>query len=160
MSVGEFSTFTDDNGLFTFRRLREGTYYVKVEAGQDFQPATETVDFFDKLNRINHVQIQLRPKPAAANKPGVLDAALAGVPKNALELFQKGIQLAAAGNKREAIEKLKAAVSLYPQFVIALNEMSALYINLANSSRRPRRCAEPSRLNQVIPPCGSTMVMS
>src|SRR5712692_5291041 len=73
VNVGEFSTLTDDNGLFTFRRLREGTYYLKVDAGQDFQPATETVDFFDNLNRTNHVQIQLKPKPAGANKPGVID---------------------------------------------------------------------------------------
>src|SRR6267378_2189428 len=72
VNVGEFSTLTDDYGLFTFRRLREGTYYLKVEAGQDFQPATETVDFFDNLNRTNHVQIQLKLKPPAANKPGVI----------------------------------------------------------------------------------------
>src|SRR5207253_3448605 len=31
VNVGEFSTMTDDNGLFTFRRLKEGTYYLKVE---------------------------------------------------------------------------------------------------------------------------------
>lgn len=130
VNVGEFSTLTDDYGLFTFRRLREGTYYLKVEAGQDFQPATETVDFFDNLNRINHVQIQLKPKTTAANKPGVIDAGLAAVPKDALEFYQKGIQLAEAGNNREAIEKLKAAVWLYPQFVSALNEMSALYVKV------------------------------
>src|SRR6266404_8995106 len=130
VNVGEFSTLTDDNDLFTFRRLREGTYYLKVEAGQDFQEATETVDFFDNRNRISHVQIQLKPRPAAANKPGVIDATLAGVPKDALELYQKGIQLVGAGNNREAVEKLKAAVWLYPQFVLALNEMSALYVNL------------------------------
>src|SRR5712691_9420002 len=29
--VGEFSTLTDDYGLFTFHRLREGTYFLKVE---------------------------------------------------------------------------------------------------------------------------------
>src|SRR5260221_8797269 len=27
VNVGEFSTLTDDYGLFTFRRLREGTYF-------------------------------------------------------------------------------------------------------------------------------------
>jgi len=76
------------------------------------------------------VQIQLRPNPAAANKPGVVTAAFAAVPKPALDLYQQGMQLAAAGKLREAIDKLKSAVSLYPEFVIALNEMSGLYINL------------------------------
>src|SRR5712691_13249654 len=31
VNVGEFSTLTDDYGLFTFHRLREGTYFLKVE---------------------------------------------------------------------------------------------------------------------------------
>src|SRR5216684_3628714 len=131
VNVGEFSTMTDDSGLFTFRRLKEGTYYLKVEAGEDYQAAAETVDFFDNRNRTETVQIQLRPKPPAANnKPAVVNAALASVPKAALDLYQQGAQLAAAGKNREAIEKFKSAVSLYPQFVVALNEMSAAYINL------------------------------
>jgi len=131
VSIGEFSTMTDDAGLFTFRRLKEGTYYLKVDAGEDYQPAAETVDFFDNRNRINQVQIQLRLKPAAANnKPAVVNAALASVPKAALDLYQQGAQLAEAGKNREAIENFKRAVSLYPQFVVALNEMSAAYINL------------------------------
>jgi len=129
VSVGEFSTMTNDSGLFTFRRLKEGTYYLKVEAGEDYQPAAETIDFFDNRNRVNHVQIQLRPKPTAANnKPVVVNAALAGLPKAALDLYQQGAQLAEAGKNREAIEVFKSAVSLYPQFVVALNEMSAVYI--------------------------------
>src|SRR6266550_4491375 len=40
VSVGEFSTMTNDSGLFTFRRLKEGTYYLTVEAGEGYQPAT------------------------------------------------------------------------------------------------------------------------
>ncbi len=60
----------------------------------------------------------------------VVNAALAGVPKAALDLYQQGAQLAEAGKNREAIESFKSAVSLYPQFVMALNELSALYINV------------------------------
>jgi tetratricopeptide (TPR) repeat protein len=132
VSVGEFSTMTNDSGLFTFRRLKEGTYYLTAEAGDEYLPATETVDFYDNRGRTDQVQIQLRPKPTAANnKPAVINAALASVPKLALELYQQGVQLAEAGKSREAIEKFKSAVSLYPQLVMALNEMSALYINLA-----------------------------
>src|SRR5262249_33657716 len=92
--------------------------------------AQETVDFFDNRGRTNQVQIQLRAKPSAISKPTVVDAALAGVPKAALELYQQGMQLAAANKGREAIEKLRNAVSLYPRFIQALNEMSVVYINL------------------------------
>lgn len=129
--VGEFSTMTDDNGVFAFRRLREGSYFITVEAGKEYLSTSETVDLFDNSGRTVTVQIQLRARPAPTNKPAVVNAAIAGVPKAALELYQQGMQLAAAGKSREAIEKLKSAVSLYPQFVMALNEMSALYISLA-----------------------------
>ena len=111
VSVGEFSTMTNDSGLFTFRRLKEGTYYLTVEAGDEYLPATETVDFYDNRGRTDQVQIQLRSKPTTVNnKAGVVNAALASVPKASLELYHQGAQLAAAGKNREAIEKFKSAV--------------------------------------------------
>src|SRR5882724_4060746 len=79
VSVGEFSTMTDDNGIFVFRRLREGSYFITVEAGKDELPATETVDFYDNRGRSTTVQLQLRVKPLPANKVGVVNVALAGV---------------------------------------------------------------------------------
>src|SRR5438046_748144 len=40
--IGEFSTMTDDNGVFTFRRLMAGSYFITVEAGRDYLPAQQT----------------------------------------------------------------------------------------------------------------------
>ena len=128
--VGEFSTMTDDSGVFTFRRLREGSYFITVEAGKDYLPAHETVDLFDNRPRTTTVQIELRLRPTATTRPAVVNAALAAVPKAAIELYQKGIVSAGAGDNRKAIEELKAAVAIYPAFVLALNELSALYVNL------------------------------
>src|SRR4030095_2664594 len=127
--VGEFSTMTDENGVFTCRRLREGTYFIRVEAGKEFLPAQETVDLFDNRGQTTTVQIQLRPKPSEA-KLGVVNVELAGVPRPALELYNKAQVSAAAADTRKAVEQLKAAIALYPEFVSALNELSILYINL------------------------------
>jgi len=129
VNVGDFSTMTDDSGLFTFRRLKEGTYYLRVEAGPSYLPAQETVDFFDNRNRTTSVQIELRLRPNANTKPAVLNAALAGVPKAAAELYEKGLAASAAGDNKKAIDELKQSVALYPAFVLALNELSALYVN-------------------------------
>src|SRR2546425_7065847 len=93
-------------------------------------PAQETVDLFDNRPRTTTVQIELRLRPTATTRPAVVNAALAGVPKAALELYQKGIASAGAGDNKNAIEELKAAVALYPAFVPALNELSALYVNI------------------------------
>jgi Flp pilus assembly protein TadD len=132
VQVGEFSTMTDDNGVFTFRRLREGSYFVSVEAGKDYLPAQETVDLYDNRPRTTTVQIELRLRPTANTKPGVLNAALAGIPKPAVDRYEKGIAAASAGDNKTAIAELKGALSIYPQFVLALNELSAVYVNTGN----------------------------
>jgi len=130
--VGEFSTMTDANGVFTFRRLREGSYFISVAAGKDYLPAQETVDLFDNSARTTTVQIELRLRPTVNTKAGVLNAALANVPKAAVDRYDKGIAAAAAGDNKSAIEELKGALSIYPHFVPALNELSAVYVNTGN----------------------------
>jgi len=134
VAIGEFSTMTDDNGTFIFRRLREGTYFVTVEAGRDFLPATETVDFYDNRGRTDTIQVQLRAKPSTA-KAGVVNAALAGVPRAALELYNQAIAAAAANDAKKAIEQFIAAIDIYPGFVLALNELSILYISLGEADK-------------------------
>lgn len=133
--VGEFSTMTDDNGVFTFRRLREGSYFIIIETGKEYQPAQETVDFYDNRGRTTTVQIELRLRPNAIAKPGVLNAALAGVPKAAIEHYQKGVVASAAGDLPKAVEELTAAIEIHPSFVLALNELSAVYVNQNNMAR-------------------------
>lgn len=130
--VGEFSTMTDDNGVFTFRRMREGSYFITVEAGKDYLPAQETVDLYDNSGRTTTVQIELRLRPNVIAKPGVVNAALAGVPKAAIDHYQKGVIASAAGDLPKAVEELTAAVEIYPAFVLALNELSAVYVNQNN----------------------------
>jgi tetratricopeptide (TPR) repeat protein len=122
---------TDDNGVFTFRRLREGSYFIIIEAGKEYQPAQETVDFYDNRGRTTTVQIELRLRPNVIAK-SVLNAALAGVPKAAIDHYQKGVVASAAGDLPKAVEELTAAVEIYPSFVLALNELSAVYVNQNN----------------------------
>ena len=144
VNVGEFSTMTDSNGVFTFRRLREGTYFITVEAGKDYLPGNETVDFYDNRGRTDTIQIQLRPKPVAA-KAGVVNAALAGVPRPALELYNQALASIAANDSKKAIEQFKAAVALYPSFVLALNELSILYMNLGDPEQAAQALTQATK---------------
>ena len=128
--VGEFSTMTDNNGVFTFRRLREGAYFITIDAGKEYVPAQETVDLFDNRPRTTTIQIELRVRPNVNAKPGVVNATFAGIPKTAIDLYQKGLAAAAAGSNEQAIESFKAALAIHPAFILALNELSAAYLNL------------------------------
>ena len=140
--VGDLTVLSDVNGNFSFQSLRPGNYSVVVDGGEQFESVRENI-FIDPsvvttrtgvasfpLSRPFNVQVYLRPKAetAATYKPGVLNAALATVPKPALELYEKGIEFAKQGETEKAIDNLKKAVSLHANFGLALNELGVQYL--------------------------------
>lgn len=138
---GDFFTLTDTNGAFAFRRIAAGSYTVSVDAGIDYEPTTEQVEVSDATSRGSEIgrtfslQIQLRPKltPGGSAKASVLDAALAGVPKPAVDLYEKAMNSLRAGDRRKALEQLQQALAVYPQFALALNELGVVYEQLGDT---------------------------
>ena len=134
---GDFFTFADDSGAFSFRRLTAGVYTVTVDAGNDYQPVNEQVDVSDGgsarssgIGRTYNLSIQLRPKKAAASTKGVINAAMAGVPQPAATLYQQALESERAGADQKALGQLQQAIALYPEFTLALNEMGLIYQKL------------------------------
>lgn len=138
---GELTVLADGNGNFTFKALRPGSYTVVVEGGDFFETARETLYIeptitdarsnvaIGPLSRPYTVQIYLRPRQEGARtKVGVLNAALATVPKPALEAYERGVQAAGHGETDKAIDELKRAVSLHPNFGLALSELGVQYL--------------------------------
>jgi Tfp pilus assembly protein PilF len=138
---GDLTVLADGNGSFMFRSLQAGSYTVVVDGGDFFETVRESI-YIDPpvvdprtnvsvgpLSRPYTVQIYLRPKQEGAQmKAGVLNAALASVPKPAVELYEKGLAAAQRGETDKAIDDLKRAVGLYPNFGLALNELGVLYL--------------------------------
>lgn len=163
---GESSVMSDDNGAFTFRRLTAGTYRLTVEAGREFETTGETIEIIDstlrnrRAGQIVSVQIQLRLKRADdAGKAATVNAALAAIPRPARELYEKALATAKAGERKRALEQLKQAVSIYPKFALAFNELGVQYLNLgelekADEALRSALALEPEafvlRLNYGI----------
>ena len=138
-SKGESYSLSDDNGAFAFRRLDPGTYRVTVEGGQEFEAATESVDIFDAggarrvgTGQVVNVQFHLRPKASTTPSapPGVINAALAAVPAEARALYEKALRASQGGDHRKAVEHLRAALALHPDFALAHNELGAQYMKL------------------------------
>jgi Tfp pilus assembly protein PilF len=136
---GDSSTTTDDNGTFSFRRLTAGTYRVTVEGGREFESASETVDIIesstqrrDQPGQIFTVQIRLDAKraEAPASRPGVVNAADEAVPEAARALYEKALAAAAAGEHKQAVSELKAALEIHPRYPLALNELGGQYMRL------------------------------
>ena len=137
---GDSTVLSDSNGNFSFRSLKAGNYTVVVDGGDYFETVRESV-FIDTpvtgprmlgvipVSRPFTVQIYLQAKGGTARaRPGVLNASLANVPKPALELYDRAMEAVGRNETDKAIDQLKQAVALYPNFGLALNELGLLYL--------------------------------
>jgi len=133
---GTITTMTDDNGVFSFRRLAPGSYSVVIDAEKEFEDVNEQVNIVQAFRtgssteNVIMVQIRLKAKSATSFKPEVMNAELANVPKTALQLYNQSLELGQAGKPKDAIEKLKQAIAEYPNFMLAFNEMGIEYLKL------------------------------
>jgi len=115
----------DQDGVFRFTGLVPGNYTVVVDAGSEFEKAREAVGIYAGTSgKVVQVSIQLQPKVDSSNP------LFAGVPSNALGFYQKGTAAARKGDPKAAAESLSAAVTAYPNFPIALNELGSQYMLL------------------------------
>jgi len=139
----------DMNGSFTFNNLAPGNYTVTVDAGQEYEKATENVliegmatsrtssaDLArSNVPRTFNVMINLQPKPVAGNKAAVVNAALSSVPKAAADAYRAALDSVKLGDTKKAIDELKTALSLYPNFVLALNELGVQYLKVGEANK-------------------------
>ena len=129
---GELFTTSNGNGTFLFRQLTGGRYVVTVDAGEAYAPATETLDIPHSASTrgsIYSVQVYLRPKAGAgAVTRGVISAN--DPPKAAVDLYNKALESVKAGERDKAIEQLKAALAIHPNFAAALNGLGVQYMKL------------------------------
>lgn len=128
-ATGGASTVTDQDGTFRFNGLRPGNYEVVVDGGKDYENSREPVTI-DPVGsgRIVQISIALKPKVDASNP------AFAGVPRAALDFYQKGMAAAQKGSEKdtkEAVDLLGKAVATYPNFAQALSELGNQYLKLS-----------------------------
>ena len=121
---GGNSAVPDQDGVFHFQGLVPGDYTVVVDAGPDFEKAREAVGIYPGTSKVVQVAIQLQPKISSSNP------LFAGVPSNALNLYQKGMAAAAKKDSKAAVESLSAAVAAHPTFVVALSDLATQYMLL------------------------------
>jgi Tfp pilus assembly protein PilF len=145
---GELSVLSDANGSFSFRGLTSGSYTVVIDGGDDYETVSEAVYIetyggnnsrtnasMPGIARLYTVQISLQPKQSSSARPGVLNAALASIPVPARELYQKALDASQAGRRIEAIDNLSAALVIYPEFPLALNELGVQYLKLGQAAK-------------------------
>ena len=143
LASGEQFQMSDDNGQFSFRRLQGGTYTLIVDAGQEFEVATESVDIIEPARRrsdqglVVPVYVTLTPRGSSnpSTRPGTISASANSIPDAAKDLYKQAMDSGKAGDRRQAIDLLNKALELYPDFVAALNQLGLQYMELREWSK-------------------------
>ena len=132
---GDTIITTDERGQFVFSGVSSGTYTVIIDSEKEYQNVSQAVEIIRDKNIVPEtytVTIRLREvdSPKSTTKPSVVNAANAGVPKKALEFYDKAAELARAKDYPGAIRELKLAVEEYPSYVSALSLIGMLHMRL------------------------------
>ncbi len=125
--------YTDTNGNFSFGNLRPGTYYVEaISENNIYEPTSEQVRL-QRGMRLSLV-IPLRERaPVAGKKPGAVVSVAEldpDVPAAAKKEYDRATGLANSGKAEEAIEAYKKALSIYPNYLVAHNDLGVQYLNI------------------------------
>src|SRR5215217_3575039 len=145
---GELLVIPDSSGGFNFSNLAPGNYTVVINAGEEYEIYREGIYIDSDVNmsrtgarvptttRRYTVMAHLQPKIRSGHaKVSVVNAALDEVPEKARKLYERGVEQARAEEMSKAADSLKEAVSLYPNFPLALNELGVQYLKLRQISK-------------------------
>jgi tetratricopeptide (TPR) repeat protein len=118
--------FTDNQGYFEFPDLVPGNYEVQIEpGGSQLQVISQAVQVFRGAPSI--ITISLTDKNSAKRRTDAKSISVgelgADVPKEARKEFELASKAARENRTNDAIAHLRKAISIFPNFVMALNDL-------------------------------------
>lgn len=138
--MGTRRSATDPDGTFVFNGLPAAQYSVLIDGGADFESVVHQVVIYGTTGGIEGIRpagqsimvdVHLQPKGNAL----AAETLFVGVPKDAVEIYKKGVQAARSGNSKKAVEHLNAALTIHPKFAAALSEIGMQYLILKEMSK-------------------------
>lgn len=130
---GDILSTTDESGKFVFSEVGAGLFTIIIDREKEYEPVSHEINITKARNIVPEtyfVTIRLRAIEDKRPKAGVINAANAGVPKVALDHYESASKLAQGKDYEGAIKELKLAVSEYPAYVNAHNQIGMLYLRL------------------------------
>jgi Tfp pilus assembly protein PilF len=141
-------TFTNSEGRVSFHVGVAGGYEVRASGTPIEGPAVESIRVED-MDKSKTVYLRVKPRgeatPVAAksNAPPVTSAAELRIPADARKAFHKGMEAWERNDFPKAAEQFEKAVSLYPQYDTAYNNLGVMYYQM-NQTERARAAFEQS----------------
>jgi Flp pilus assembly protein TadD len=139
--------YTDSNGRIALPRINS-PYTILVETdGESYDTTTVS---FNPVHAGNYIVVNLKPLSAArSSKPGMVraDVVDANISPKARQLYDDATTLLQAGKYIEASELLKRAISLQPDYVMAHNDLGAVYMKLNQLDKAEQTLLHAIKLN-------------
>ncbi|MBL8151002.1 MAG: tetratricopeptide repeat protein [Blastocatellia bacterium] len=146
-SVVEFTQISNGDYILTITSTGKTpleTYTERISLRSNF-PQARQVNVF--LNRQ-----AVTTKEATRSMPATVDASqLAEVPKAAKKAFEKGLSKSGKGKTDEAIKAFEEALTVYPNYFEALNNLAVSYIELRRFDDARSRLEQASKLSPNSP---------
>ena len=123
--------YTNNSGEFQIRNLSEGTYYVEAEA-KNFEPVVRRVELGRGLMVDLNFELREKKDFALARLTKVVSAAelRQSVPPAAKKQYELGLKSVSKGKFQEAANYFQEALSIYPEYLAARNDLGAQYLKL------------------------------
>ncbi len=132
-------TYTNDHGQAQFWNVGIGTYLLSV-SGSGIQ--TTTSEMFEVDSGRGTQSIFVRVKPAenvdsttVKGQSAMIAANDLKVSKKASQAFDKATKLIAKQQYQQAIDQLNKALTLYPSYAEAYNNLAVLYARLGDTAK-------------------------
>lgn len=123
------TTFTDNEGRFEMRGVTPGSYTLEAEGDRDrYDPGSVHLEVNRQQTTLTTISLRQKAntRPVKANGTTVsVGESDANAPTKARLEFQKASKAVREGRRDEGIEHLRNAVSIYPAYLMAHNDLGA-----------------------------------
>lgn len=125
--------YTNNSGEFQIRNLSEGIYFVQAEVSQgNFEPVMKKVELGRGLMVDLLLELREKKDPTVSHLRKVVSAAelRQAVPASAKKQYEVGLKFVSKGNFQQAATHFQEALSIYPEYLAARNDLGAQYLKL------------------------------
>jgi len=125
--------YTNGSGEFQLRNLSEGVYYVEAELPRsNFESVTKRVELGRGLMVDLVLELREKKDPIVSHAVKVVSAAELRqvVPSAAKKQYELGLKFVSKGDYQEAATHFQQAITIYPEYLAARNDLGAQYLKL------------------------------
>lgn len=126
--------YTNNSGEFQLRNLSEGIYYVQAEiSNSKFDPVVQKVALGRGLTVDLNMELREKKDPTVTTRLNKVVSAAElrqAVPAAAKKQYELGLKSVTKGNFQQAANHFQEALSIYPEYLAARNDLGAQFLKL------------------------------